>query len=89
MISRYFSMFCERLRSIALTLRHTLYQDDKGSLSVSLSLRLVEKKEKKVQKLCEQLKKLQLQETDREENKVIALGTSKLNYLDPRITVAW
>ena len=24
-----------------------------------------------------------------EENKQIALGTSKLNYLDPRITVAW
>ena len=24
-----------------------------------------------------------------EENKEIALGTSKLNYLDPRITVAW
>ena len=24
-----------------------------------------------------------------EENKDIALGTSKLNYLDPRITVAW
>ncbi|XP_051735185.1 DNA topoisomerase I, mitochondrial isoform X3 [Ctenopharyngodon idella] len=53
------------------------------------SKKLVEKKEKLVQRLCEQLKKLQLQETDREENKVIALGTSKLNYLDPRITVAW
>ncbi|XP_056594566.1 DNA topoisomerase I, mitochondrial isoform X2 [Triplophysa dalaica] len=53
------------------------------------SSKLLEKKEKKVQNLCEQLKKLQLQETDREENKVIALGTSKLNYLDPRITVAW
>ncbi|XP_051538523.1 DNA topoisomerase I, mitochondrial-like isoform X2 [Myxocyprinus asiaticus] len=53
------------------------------------SKKLVEKKEKMVQRLCEQLKKLQLQETDREENKVIALGTSKLNYLDPRITVAW
>ncbi|KAA0705133.1 DNA topoisomerase 1 [Triplophysa tibetana] len=53
------------------------------------SSKLVEKNEKKVQNLCEQLKKLQLQETDREENKVIALGTSKLNYLDPRITVAW
>ncbi|XP_051970173.1 DNA topoisomerase I, mitochondrial-like [Xyrauchen texanus] len=53
------------------------------------SRKLVEKKEKTVQRLCEQLKKLQLQETDREENKVIALGTSKLNYLDPRITVAW
>ena len=24
-----------------------------------------------------------------DENKEIALGTSKLNYLDPRITVAW
>ncbi|XP_050954393.1 DNA topoisomerase I, mitochondrial isoform X3 [Labeo rohita] len=53
------------------------------------SKKLLEKKEKAVQRLCEQLKKLQLQETDREENKVIALGTSKLNYLDPRITVAW
>ncbi|XP_051970994.1 DNA topoisomerase 1-like isoform X2 [Xyrauchen texanus] len=53
------------------------------------SKKLVEKKEKMVQRLYEQLKKLQLQETDREENKVIALGTSKLNYLDPRITVAW
>ncbi len=29
--------------------------------------------------------KLHLQE----ENKEIALGTSKLNYLDPRISVAW
>ncbi|KAK6293192.1 hypothetical protein J4Q44_G00366930 [Coregonus suidteri] len=51
--------------------------------------RLVEKKESVVKRLEEQLKKLQLQMTDREENKVIALGTSKLNYLDPRISVAW
>lgn len=33
--------------------------------------------------------KLQVQAMDREENKQIALGTSKLNYLDPRISVAW
>ncbi|XP_016098669.1 DNA topoisomerase 1-like [Sinocyclocheilus grahami] len=52
------------------------------------SKKLLEK-EKAFQRLSEQLKKLQLQETDREENKVIALGTSKLNYLDARITVAW
>uniref|UniRef100_A0A671R3K0 DNA topoisomerase I n=1 Tax=Sinocyclocheilus anshuiensis TaxID=1608454 RepID=A0A671R3K0_9TELE len=37
----------------------------------------------------EQLMKLEVQATDREENKQIALGTSKLNYLDPRISVAW
>ncbi|KAL7874723.1 hypothetical protein SRHO_G00056930 [Serrasalmus rhombeus] len=53
------------------------------------SKKLVQKKEKTVKRLLEQLKKLQLLETDRNENKVIALGTSKLNYLDPRISVAW
>ncbi|KAJ7338206.1 hypothetical protein JRQ81_010893 [Phrynocephalus forsythii] len=49
----------------------------------------VEKKKKMVEKAEEQLTKLRLQATDREENKQIALGTSKLNYLDPRISVAW
>ncbi|XP_034945495.1 DNA topoisomerase I, mitochondrial [Chelonus insularis] len=50
---------------------------------------LYEKAKKKLEKLKEQLTKLEVQATDREENKEIALGTSKLNYLDPRITVAW
>lgn len=59
-------------------------------LSFSLSLsRALEVKRKAVQRIEEQLMKLQVQATDREENKQIALGTSKLNYLDPRISVAW
>ena len=54
----------------------------------------------------EQLEKLEIQKTDKHENKVtlnfrlgtyeyvrnpqtISLGTSKLNYLDPRISVQW
>ncbi|KAG8431584.1 hypothetical protein GDO86_018106 [Hymenochirus boettgeri] len=49
----------------------------------------VEKKKKQFSRIEEQLMKLKLQATDKEENKQIALGTSKLNYLDPRITVAW
>ncbi|XP_061463065.1 DNA topoisomerase I, mitochondrial isoform X5 [Rhineura floridana] len=49
----------------------------------------VEKKRKLIEKIEEQLEKLSLQATDKEENKQIALGTSKLNYLDPRISVAW
>ncbi|XP_042560995.1 DNA topoisomerase I, like isoform X2 [Clupea harengus] len=49
----------------------------------------VEVKKKAVQRIEEQLMKLEVQATDREENKQIALGTSKLNYLDPRISVAW
>ncbi|XP_046867297.1 DNA topoisomerase 1 isoform X2 [Drosophila willistoni] len=48
-----------------------------------------DKKGKQLERLKEQLKKLELQETDRDENKTIALSTSKLNYLDPRISVAW
>ncbi|XP_005990473.2 DNA topoisomerase I, like [Latimeria chalumnae] len=53
------------------------------------SKKTVESKKKAVQRLEEQLMKLEVQATDREENKQIALGTSKLNYLDPRISVAW
>ncbi|GAB6032565.1 DNA topoisomerase 1 [Chamberlinius hualienensis] len=50
---------------------------------------LIQKKKKALERLNEQLMKLELQATDKEENKQIALGTSKLNYLDPRISVAW
>lgn len=51
------------------------------------SKRLVKKR--KVQRLSEQLHRLCIQRNDRDENKTVALSTSKLNYLDPRITVAW
>ncbi|XP_057158088.1 DNA topoisomerase 1-like [Pan paniscus] len=51
--------------------------------------KVVESKKKAVQRLEEQLMKLEVQATDPEENKQIALGTSKLNYLDPKITVPW
>ncbi|XP_044296336.1 DNA topoisomerase 1 isoform X1 [Varanus komodoensis] len=53
------------------------------------SKKTVESKKKAVQRVEEQLMKLEVLATDREENKQIALGTSKLNYLDPRISVAW
>ncbi|XP_034540561.1 DNA topoisomerase I, mitochondrial [Notolabrus celidotus] len=60
----------------------------KGSPDSKLQT-LVERKMATVQRCEEQLLKMEVQATDREENKQIALGTSKLNYLDPRITVAW
>lgn len=49
----------------------------------------LDKKKNMLTKAKEQLVKLKIQATDKEENKQIALGTSKLNYLDPRISVAW
>jgi len=48
-----------------------------------------EKIQKKVDRVKEQLKRMEIQRTDKDENKTIALGTSKLNYLDPRISIAW
>ncbi|KAM9481588.1 DNA topoisomerase I, mitochondrial [Clarias gariepinus] len=63
-------------------------KEAKGS-SDSKLLAVVEKKKKAVQRCEEQLLRMEVQATDREENKQIALGTSKLNYLDPRISVAW
>lgn len=58
----------------------------KGSVKEKLQ---ADKKKKQLERLQEQLQKLELQETDKDENKTIALSTSKLNYLDPRISVAW
>ncbi len=60
----------------------------KNSKSQS-SQKKMEQAEKKLQRSEEALNKLEVQALDREENKDIALGTSKLNYLDPRISVAW
>nr|XP_034825720.1 DNA topoisomerase I, mitochondrial isoform X3 [Maniola hyperantus] len=58
----------------------------RGSVKEKLN---ADKKKKALERLKEQLKKLEVQELDRDENKTIALGTSKLNYLDPRISVSW
>ena len=48
-----------------------------------------ERAEKALKNLKEKVKTMSLKLKDREENKQVALGTSKLNYMDPRITVSW
>lgn len=48
-----------------------------------------DKIEEAIQKLDEKIKAFKLQMEDREAGKEVALGTSKINYLDPRITAAW
>ncbi|KAG5727925.1 DNA topoisomerase 1, partial [Termitomyces sp. T112] len=49
----------------------------------------IEKIEESIDKLTEKIKGFALQIEDRDAGKEVALGTSKINYLDPRITVAW
>lgn len=51
--------------------------------------RTIDQKKAKRARLEEQLEKQQCMITDKNENKEVALGTSKLNYLDPRISIAW
>uniref|UniRef100_A0A8C4GYU8 DNA topoisomerase I n=1 Tax=Dicentrarchus labrax TaxID=13489 RepID=A0A8C4GYU8_DICLA len=66
-----------KVRTALLGLLHTV------AYHINIYLRM------EVKRCEEQLLKMEVQATDREENKQIALGTSKLNYLDPRISVAW
>lgn len=42
-----------------------------------------------IQKLDDRIGTAKVSIEDRESNKTVALGTSKINYIDPRLTVAW
>mmetsp|Transcript_5455 Transcript_5455/g.8394 ORF Transcript_5455/g.8394 Transcript_5455/m.8394 type:complete len:795 (+) Transcript_5455:69-2453(+) len=44
---------------------------------------------KKLDSWKEKIKKMELNIKHKDDNKEVALGTSKLNYMDPRISVAW
>lgn len=49
----------------------------------------MERLEKQYSTLTERLRAMKLQKVDKDENKTTALGTSKTNYIDPRISAAW
>ncbi|CDS10066.1 hypothetical protein LRAMOSA02743 [Lichtheimia ramosa] len=49
----------------------------------------VEKLINNLTKLDQRIAAVKVQATDKEENKEIALGTSKMNYIDPRISISW
>lgn len=45
--------------------------------------------EAKIAKWGDDIRKMETDIRNRDENKEVALGTSKINYMDPRISVAW
>ncbi|KAJ3032132.1 UNVERIFIED_CONTAM: DNA topoisomerase 1 [Siphonaria sp. JEL0065] len=63
--------------------------DAKKKASVALESLSVEKLEKKLEDMTKRIENIKLQMIDKDENKTTALGTSKINYIDPRISVAW
>ena len=62
---------------------------DLKNLKTLFAKKKYESKKNQLEKAKEALKQLELQLIDKEENKEIALEKSKLNNLDPRISVAW
>lgn len=52
-------------------------------------LKELKKGDRKADSLRERIRKLELQIMMKEDLKTVSLGTSKINYLDPRITIAW
>ncbi len=45
--------------------------------------------DKRIDSWVEKIKKVEVNVRDRQDNKEVSLGTSKINYMDPRISVAW
>ncbi|TPX31058.1 tetrahydrofolate synthase [Synchytrium microbalum] len=49
----------------------------------------LDKLEKAYEKISERIRIQKLNAIDKDENKTTATGTSKINYIDPRISIAW
>ena len=60
-----------------------------GQIVLRPSQNTVEKIQKQIQKLEERIKASSIQLEDKKENAEVSLGTSKTNYIDPRLTVAF
>uniref|UniRef100_A0A8C1TH15 DNA topoisomerase 1 n=1 Tax=Cyprinus carpio TaxID=7962 RepID=A0A8C1TH15_CYPCA len=88
--NRAVAVLCIHQRTKVRVIKITISNLNSGLLAVINKHKpCVSTKKKAVQRISEELMKLEVQATDREENKQIALGTSKLNYLDLRISVTW
>ncbi|XP_072969497.1 DNA topoisomerase 1 alpha-like [Typha angustifolia] len=61
-------------------------KDKEGKTKKNLSPEVLEKK---LTQIDGKIEKMELDKKIKEDLKTVALGTSKINYLDPRISVAW
>ncbi|KAI0244736.1 DNA topoisomerase 1 [Massospora cicadina] len=60
-----------------------------GKVQPPKSTTTPEKQAAKLEKIDERIKVSLTSKIDKDENKTTALGTSKINYIDPRISAAW
>lgn len=60
-----------------------------GKVEIKTRGATIEKLDLQIEKINERIKNMKTLMIDKDENKATALGTSKINYIDPRLTYAW
>ncbi|KAF8200781.1 DNA topoisomerase I [Pholiota molesta] len=81
------SVLKERIKEIESEFKQMA--KERGTGKAETKHRSAERIEEAIEKITEKIKAFKLQMVDRDAGKEVALGTSKINYLDPRITAAW
>ncbi|KAI0339877.1 hypothetical protein BDW22DRAFT_1360911 [Trametopsis cervina] len=82
------SVFKQKLKEIDAEFKRLEKERGTGKAELKRE-KSTEKLEDGIEKLDEKIKAFKLQMVDKEAGKEVALGTSKINYMDPRITAAW
>lgn len=79
----------ERLKAVEETEKKFNKENKTGKVEPEGRGPTVEKLENSLAKLEQRIETMSLQAQDKEDNKEVALGTSKINYIDPRLTVVF
>ena len=86
-----YKQYLEELRDYVKNFKKSKnkYKDSKTDTIKKVFPPNKERAEAALKRLEDKVKNMSRKLKDREDNKQVALGTSKLNYMDPRITVSW
>ena len=82
------AQLCNHQKNVQKNFKEQLTKIDEEITKIK-DLKKDEKNNKKIKKLTLKLKKLKAKKDLKLELKNISLGTSKINYIDPRITISW
>jgi DNA topoisomerase-1 len=87
--NRSVAVLCNHQKGVTKTAEESLEKARAALQELKTQLAKEKKDPKRSKQLKEKIQKAERALETRESNKAIALGTSKLNYNDPRISVAW
>jgi len=83
------AMLCNHQKNVQKNFKEQLKKIDDEIVNVKEEITMNKNNKTKIKKLNMKLKKLKAKKELKLELKNISLGTSKINYIDPRITIAW